>query len=86
MDDRSVRYEKFFIVQCRTIDSVSAQNRVEEKKKTVPPVSASKSTVKARFVPTKWETVDPNAVAAQGISHLSRRFSSLKIFSSSPQP
>ena len=27
---------------------------------------SSSSTVKARFVPTKWQSIDPNEVAAQG--------------------
>jgi hypothetical protein len=26
----------------------------------------SSSTVKPRFVPTKWQSIDPNEVAAQG--------------------
>lgn len=66
-----------------SFDSVLVE---QEKKKVVttrPP--SNSSTFKPRFVATKWETVDPNAVAAQGICQLSRKFSSLKIFSSPPK-
>lgn len=53
----------FVEIFCFRLFFYSARPRFQEETK-----NNSSSTSKARFIPTKWESIDPNEVAAQGKS------------------